>query len=114
MKLLPKSPLDSSPLERGTGRGHSYFEASDPKQDLFAEKEQRERKRRKGETENPMHLLMETTLPAIQAEQVEDDVAPVTAEYVPAKGSDEELGVRETMTEKKSGGMGKAHRGETK
>jgi hypothetical protein len=32
---------------------------------------------------------METTLPAIQAEQVEDDVAPVTAEYVPAKLSDE-------------------------
>ena len=29
-------------------------------------------------------------LPAIQAEQVEDDVAPVTAEYVPAKTSDEE------------------------
>ncbi len=33
---------------------------------------------------------METKLPAIQAEQVEDDVAPMTAEYVPAKASDEE------------------------
>jgi hypothetical protein len=33
---------------------------------------------------------METTVPAIQAEQVEVDVAPVTAEYVPAKTSDEE------------------------
>ena len=33
---------------------------------------------------------METKLPAIQAVQVEDDVAPVTAEYVPAKASDEE------------------------
>ena len=33
---------------------------------------------------------METKLPAIQAAQVEDDVAPVTAEYVPAKASDEE------------------------
>ncbi len=29
-------------------------------------------------------------VPAIQAEQVEDDVAPVTAEYVPAKVSHEE------------------------
>ncbi len=29
-------------------------------------------------------------LPAIQAEQVEFDVAPVTAEYVPAKASREE------------------------
>jgi hypothetical protein len=28
---------------------------------------------------------METKVPAVQAEQVEDDVAPVTAEYVPAK-----------------------------
>ena len=27
----------------------------------------------------------ETQVPAVQAEQVEDDVAPVTAEYVPAK-----------------------------
>ena len=35
---------------------------------------------------------MKTTVPAIQAEQVEDDVAPVTAEYVPAKASDEEYG----------------------
>ncbi len=33
---------------------------------------------------------METKVPAIQAEQVEVDVAPVTAEYVPAKTSDEE------------------------
>ena len=33
---------------------------------------------------------METKLPAIQAEQVEDDVAPATAEYVPEKASDEE------------------------
>jgi hypothetical protein len=29
-------------------------------------------------------------LPAIQAEQVEDDVAPVKAEYVPARASEEE------------------------
>jgi hypothetical protein len=33
---------------------------------------------------------METTLPAIQAEQVDSDVAPVAAEYVPAQTSDEE------------------------
>jgi hypothetical protein len=33
---------------------------------------------------------METKLPARQAEQVEDDVAPVTAEYVPANARDEE------------------------
>jgi hypothetical protein len=35
---------------------------------------------------------METKLPAIQAEQVEDDVAPVAAEYVPAKARNEEHG----------------------
>jgi hypothetical protein len=29
-------------------------------------------------------------LPAIQAEQVEFDVAPVTAEYVPANANEEE------------------------
>jgi hypothetical protein len=28
---------------------------------------------------------MKTTVPAVQAEQIEDDVAPVTAEYLPAK-----------------------------
>jgi hypothetical protein len=31
-------------------------------------------------------------IPAIQEEQAEDDVAPVTAEYVPAKASDERYG----------------------
>jgi hypothetical protein len=35
---------------------------------------------------------IETIVPAIQAEQVADDVAPVTAEYVPAKASVEEYG----------------------
>jgi hypothetical protein len=35
---------------------------------------------------------METKLPAIQAKQVEEDVAPVTAEYVPGKARDEEYG----------------------
>ncbi len=33
---------------------------------------------------------METTVPAIQSEQVESEMAPVTAEYVPAKASNEE------------------------
>jgi hypothetical protein len=41
---------------------------------------------------------METTLPAIQAEQVEDDVAPVTAEYVPAKARDEEYVLDDSKT----------------
>ncbi len=41
---------------------------------------------------NQQHI--ETQIPAIQAEQVEDDVAPVTAEYVPTKASHEEFGVR--------------------
>ena len=36
--------------------------------------------------------------PAIQAEQVEDDVAPVTAEYVPAQASDEEYAYVESNT----------------
>jgi hypothetical protein len=34
--------------------------------------------------------LIETKVPAIQAVQVEDELAPVMAEYVPAKASDEE------------------------
>ena len=41
---------------------------------------------------------MKTKLPAIQAEQVEDDVAPVTAEYVPAKASDQEYGLADSNT----------------
>jgi hypothetical protein len=53
MKLLPKSPLDSSPLGRGTGRVHSYYEESDQKQELLPESEQRGRRER----ESPMHLL---------------------------------------------------------
>ncbi len=41
---------------------------------------------------------MEAKLPAIQAEQVEDDVAPVTAEYLPAKPSDEEYAYVDSST----------------
>ena len=37
-------------------------------------------------------------VPAIQAEQVEDDVAPVTAEYLPAKMSHEEYGLVNSKT----------------
>jgi hypothetical protein len=56
MKLLPKSPLDSSPLGRGTGGGGGgeyigYFEKSDPKSELFSEKEQRGRRVRETEKE---------------------------------------------------------------
>jgi hypothetical protein len=36
---------------------------------------------------------MKVKIPAAQAEQVADDVAPVTAEYVPAKARDEEYGL---------------------
>jgi hypothetical protein len=39
---------------------------------------------------NQWHMETKPELPARQAEQVEDDVAPVTAEYVPAIASDEE------------------------
>jgi hypothetical protein len=39
MKLLPKSPLDSSPLGRGTERVRNYFEEYDPKLKFFSEKE---------------------------------------------------------------------------
>ncbi len=41
---------------------------------------------------HPNQWHMETKVPAIQTEQVEDDVASVTAEYVPAKASDEKHG----------------------
>jgi hypothetical protein len=37
-------------------------------------------------------MVVETQVPATQAEQVEDDVAPVTAEYFPAKASHEKYG----------------------
>jgi hypothetical protein len=36
---------------------------------------------------------MELKVPPIQAEQVEDDMASVTAEYVPAKATDVETGL---------------------
>ncbi len=57
MKLLPKSPLDSTPLGRGTGRGRSYFEESDPKSELLSERKLGGIKR-EGAKERPMHLLM--------------------------------------------------------
>jgi hypothetical protein len=41
---------------------------------------------------------MKTKQPAIQAEQVEDDVAPVTAEYVPAKASNTECAYVDSNT----------------
>ncbi len=41
---------------------------------------------------------IDTQVPAIQAEQVKDDVAPVTAEYVPAKSSHEEYGKVDSNT----------------
>jgi hypothetical protein len=46
---------------------------------------------------------MKTKLPAIQAEQVEDDVAPVTTEYVPAKASHEEFSKAVTSEGEKMG-----------
>ncbi len=63
MELLSTSPLDSSPLGKGTGRRRSYFEERDPKQELFSEREQRGRRGRErgreGEREqgdpNPNH-----------------------------------------------------------
>ncbi len=41
---------------------------------------------------------METQLPAMQAEQVEDDLAPATAEYFPAKASHEEYAYVDSNT----------------
>jgi hypothetical protein len=41
---------------------------------------------------------METKLPAMQAEQAEDDVAPATVEYFPAKASDEEYAYVDSNT----------------
>ncbi len=38
-------------------------------------------------TTTPNQCHIDTTVPAIQAEQTEFDVAPATAEYVPAKAS---------------------------
>jgi hypothetical protein len=49
-------------------------------------------------TLTPNQYHMEATLPAIQVEQVESDVAPVTAEYVPAQASDEEYAYVESNT----------------
>jgi hypothetical protein len=41
---------------------------------------------------------IETQVPAIQAEQAEDDVDPVTAEYVPAKASHDEYAYVDSNT----------------
>jgi hypothetical protein len=60
MHLLPKSPLDSSPLRRGTGRGRSYFEESDPKKS----REEEEEEEGVGERERPIHLLMQKKEPS--------------------------------------------------
>ena len=57
MKLLPKSSLDSSFLGRGTERGRGYFEESDPKQELFSEREQRGRRGRETERESSMRCI---------------------------------------------------------
>jgi hypothetical protein len=51
MKLLPKSPLDSSPLGRETGRGRSYFEESDIRSQSCSLKESREEDEGKSERE---------------------------------------------------------------
>ncbi len=63
MKLLPKSPLDSSPLGRGTGRGSTYFEESPIRSQSCALKESREEEAREREREmdrkSPMHLSMQ-------------------------------------------------------
>jgi hypothetical protein len=42
---------------------------------------------------------MEKKVPATQAEQVADDVAPATVEYVPAKASHEEYGLVDSIGE---------------
>ncbi len=41
MKLLPKSPLDSTPLDRETGDGRGYFEESDLKQEFSLKKREK-------------------------------------------------------------------------
>ena len=48
--------------------------------------------RARHQNHHPSQWHIETKVPAIQAEQTEFDVAPVTPEYVPAKASDEEYG----------------------
>jgi hypothetical protein len=47
---------------------------------------------------HPNQWHIETIVPTIQAEQVADDVVPVTAEYVPAKARDEEYGLVDSNT----------------
>ncbi len=49
MKSRPKSPLDSSPLERGAGRGGGCLEGSASKPELFLLREPTRRRGRKGE-----------------------------------------------------------------
>jgi hypothetical protein len=66
IKLLPKSPLDSSPLGRGTGRGRCYFEESgDPKPGCSLKRAERKKGERKREadasdyaTKRRSHFLM--------------------------------------------------------
>ncbi len=86
MKLLPKSSLDSSHLEGDTKRRRGHLRKVVRSQSCSL-KESREEEEGVRERECPMPQL-----PAIQAEQVADDVAPVTAEYVPAKARDDECG----------------------
>ncbi len=57
---------------------------------FFQEKEVWVNQGRQGPHPNQWHV--KTQVPAIQAEQVDDDVAPKMAEYVPAKAKNEEYG----------------------
>jgi hypothetical protein len=50
---------------------------------------------------HPNQWHVETQVPAIQTEQAADDVAPVMAEYVPAKASREEYGLVDSKTSAK-------------
>ncbi len=60
------------------------------------EEEMRVNQGRQDPQPNQGHV--EIKVPATQAEQVADDVAPVTAEYVPAKARDEEYGYDDLNT----------------
>jgi hypothetical protein len=103
MKLLPKSLLDSNPLGRRTGEEGSVILRKVIRSKSCSLNKSREEElgkrgkmgkmgrgkeiwsRHKTRSLPPINDRLRQKVPAIQAEQVKGDVAPVTAEYVPAK-----------------------------
>ncbi len=74
----------------GVGRGAHFMREEVRYEEEEKKRGMKQRSKSTSKSTRQGKMTYGDKLPAIQAEQVEDDVAPVTAEYVPAKMSHEE------------------------